>query len=69
MEKRLRLQGNNTGPITDLADAAAAIATYPLVPVIDVTFSMEPAASAYEHVATRVHLGNVAIQVHLAKEL
>ena len=56
MEKRLRLQGNNIGPITDLADAAAAIATNPLVPVIDVTFSMEPAASAYEHVATRVHL-------------
>jgi hypothetical protein len=64
MEKRLCLHGNNTGPITDLAAAAAAIPNYRLVPVIDVTFSMEPPASAYEHVATRVHLGNVAIQVH-----
>jgi len=63
MEKRLRLQGNNTGPVADLADAASAIATLRLAPVIDATYSMERAASAYEHVAQGGHFGKVAIRI------
>jgi NADPH:quinone reductase-like Zn-dependent oxidoreductase len=57
MEKRLRLQGNNTGPVADLADAAAALASQRLQPVIDRTFPMDQAAAAYEHVARGGHFG------------
>ena len=47
MEKRLRLQGNNTGPVADLADAAAAIVRHQIVPVVHETFRMEEASAAY----------------------
>ena len=68
MEKRVRLQGNNTGPVAALGDAAVAIATHRIVPVIDATFSMEQAALAYEHVAQGGHFGKVAIRIPGAQQ-
>ena len=41
MERRIRLQGNDTGPVADLADAAAAITALQMKPVLDITFPMD----------------------------
>ena len=62
MEKELRVLGNNTGPVADLAAAAAAIAAHRLVPIIDRTFEMADAAAAYAHLARGgQHFGKVCI--------
>lgn len=62
MEKELRVQVNNTGPVAALA--AAAIAAHQLVPVIDQTFAMDEAAEAYAHLAVGgQHFGKIAISV------
>lgn len=61
MEKRVRLQGNNTGPVADLADAAAAVTVHGIKPVLDTTFPMDQAQAAYMHVAAGGHFGKVAI--------
>ncbi len=63
MEKRLRLQGNNTGPVADLADAAAAIATHTIKPVLDATLPMEEAEAAYKQVAAGGHFGKLALGI------
>ncbi len=63
MEKRVRLQGNNTGPVADLADAAAAISCHKLKPVVDTIFPMDQAQAAYERVAEGGHFGKVAISI------
>ncbi len=63
MERRIRLQGNNTGPVADLADAAAAMARHRIKPVLDATFPMDQARAAYEHVAEGGHFGKVAISL------
>ena len=62
MEKRVRLQGNNTGPVADLADAATAIARHGIKPVLDATFAIGEAQAAYEHVAAGGHFGKVVIE-------
>lgn len=64
MEKELRVQGNNTGPVAALSAAARAIAAHGIVPVIDRTFEMRDAAQAYAHVAAGgQHFGKVTIHV------
>ena len=63
MEKRVRLQGNNTGPVADLEDAAAAIESHHIQPVVDATFAMHEAQAAYKHVAEGGHFGKVAISI------
>ena len=62
MEKRVRLQGNNTGPVADLADAATAIARHGIKPVLDATFAIDQARAAYEYVAAKGHFGKVVIE-------
>ena len=63
MEKRIRLQGNNTGPVADLADAARALQAHHLVPVVDRVFAMNESAAAYRYVAKGGHFGKVAITI------
>lgn len=63
IEKGLRIQGNNAGPVADLRAAAAAIAAHRLIPVVDEVFSMSDAISAYEHVAKGGHFGKIALEV------
>jgi len=63
MEKRMRVQGNHTGPVADLADAAAAITLHGIRPVLDTTFPMDQAQSAYTYVADGGYLGKVAISI------
>jgi len=63
MERRIRLQGNNTGPVADLAAAAATIAAHGMRPVLDATFPMDQAQAAYQHVASGGHFGKVAISI------
>ncbi|MBX9651152.1 MAG: NAD(P)-dependent alcohol dehydrogenase [Xanthobacteraceae bacterium] len=63
MERQLRIQGNNTGPVADLRDAAAAIAAHGIVPVIDRTFPFRDAAEAYRLLADGGgHFGKIALE-------
>lgn len=62
--KGVRVQGNNTGPVADLREAAAAIAAHNIRPVVDRTFIMAEAAEAYAHLAAGGrHFGKLAITV------
>lgn len=64
MEKELRIQGNNTGPVAELRAAAAAIARHRLVPVVDQSFAMEDFAEAYAHLAAGGrHFGKLVITI------
>lgn len=45
--KALRVVGNNTGSVSDLAEAARAIAAHRIVPVIDRVFGIEDTSAAY----------------------
>ena len=62
MERRVRLQGNNTGSVADLADAATAIARHGIRPVVDATFAINQSQAAYEYVAAGGHFGKVVIE-------
>lgn len=63
MERRIRLQGNNTIPVADLADSAAAMTAYRIKPVLDARFPMDQAEAAYQHLAEGGHFGKVAIVI------
>ncbi|WP_353069890.1 NAD(P)-dependent alcohol dehydrogenase [Tunturibacter empetritectus] len=63
MERRIRLQGNNTGPVADFADAAAAMTAHGIKPVLDATFPMDQAQAAYRHLAEGGHFGKIAISI------
>jgi NADPH:quinone reductase-like Zn-dependent oxidoreductase len=63
MEKRIRLQGNTTGPVSALRDVAAAIANHGIVPVADKVFDWGDASEAFRHVAAGGHFGKVAITI------
>jgi NADPH:quinone reductase-like Zn-dependent oxidoreductase len=63
MERRIRVQGNKTGPVADLADAAAAMTALAIKPVLDATFPMDQAQDAYKHVEAGGHFGKVVISI------
>ncbi len=64
MAKQVRIEGNNTGPIAALDEAASAIAAHRLVPVVDRVFEMKDAAEAYAELAAGGrHFGKIAISV------
>jgi NADPH:quinone reductase-like Zn-dependent oxidoreductase len=59
--KALRVVGNSTGSVADLAEAVRAIEANGIVPVVDRTFGIDEAAAAYRAVADGTHVGKVAI--------
>ena len=60
--KALNVQGNNTGSVADLRDAARAVAASKLQPVVDRTFSLNETAEAYAHLAAGGrHFGKISI--------
>ncbi|MBC7773744.1 MAG: zinc-binding dehydrogenase, partial [Pyrinomonadaceae bacterium] len=62
--KALRVQGNNTGPVEDLADAAAAVAAHRIIPVVDRRFQIEDVKEAYALLAAGgLHFGKLAFEL------
>ena len=61
--KALRVQGNNTGSVADLASAARAIAAHRLAPVVDRVFAWDRAAEAYAMLAAGSHFGKIAMTI------
>jgi NADPH:quinone reductase-like Zn-dependent oxidoreductase len=60
--KALRIVGNNTGSVDDLADAVRAIAAHRIVPVVDRVFGIDDTAAAYAELAAGGrHFGKLAI--------
>ena len=60
--KALRIVGNNTGSVADLADAARAMAAHKIVPVIDRVFDIGDTAAAYAELsAGGRHFGKLGI--------
>jgi NADPH:quinone reductase-like Zn-dependent oxidoreductase len=60
--KALRIVGNSTGSVADLAEAVQAIAANRIVPVIDRVFGIDETAAAYQELATGGrHFGKLAI--------
>jgi NADPH:quinone reductase-like Zn-dependent oxidoreductase len=59
--KALRVVGNSTGSVADLAEAVRAIEANRIVPVIDRVFGIDEAAAAYEVQAGGRHVGKVGI--------
>jgi NADPH:quinone reductase-like Zn-dependent oxidoreductase len=60
--KALRIVGNSTGSVADLAEAARAISAHRIVPVIDRVFSIEDTRAAYAELsAGGRHFGKLAI--------
>ncbi|MES2069104.1 MAG: NAD(P)-dependent alcohol dehydrogenase [Pseudomonadota bacterium] len=60
--KALRIVGNNTGSVADLAEAARAIAAHRIVPVIDRVFGINDTSAAYAELsAGGRHFGKLAI--------
>jgi NADPH:quinone reductase-like Zn-dependent oxidoreductase len=60
--KALRIVGNNTGSVADLAEAARAIAAHRIVPIIDRVFGIDDTRQAYAELsAGGRHFGKLAI--------
>ncbi|SFV04083.1 zinc-dependent alcohol dehydrogenase family protein [Pseudoduganella namucuonensis] len=60
--KALRVVGNNTGSVADLAEAARAIAAHRIVPVVDRVFDIGETGAAYAELAAGGrHFGKLAI--------
>jgi len=60
--KALRIVGNNTGSVADLAQAAQAIAAHRIVPVIDRVFGIDDTQEAYAELsAGNRHFGKLTI--------
>ncbi len=60
--KALRIVGNNTGSVADLAAAARAIAAHRIVPVIDRIFGIDDTSAAYAELgAGGRHFGKLGI--------
>ena len=60
--KALRIVGNNTGSVADLAQAARAISSHRIVPVIDRVFGIDDTCAAYTELAAGGrHFGKLAI--------
>ncbi|TAM50538.1 MAG: NAD(P)-dependent alcohol dehydrogenase [Paraburkholderia sp.] len=62
MRKELNVQGNTTGSVADLRDAARAVAASKMTPVIDRTFGIDETPQAYAYLAQGgQHFGKIAI--------
>jgi NADPH:quinone reductase-like Zn-dependent oxidoreductase len=61
--KALRVVGNSTGSVADLAEAVRAIEANRIVPVASQTFGLDETAAAYQTVASGAHVGKVAIML------
>ena len=60
--KALRIVGNNTGSVADLAEATRAISAHRIVPVIDRVFGLDDTPGAYAELAAGGrHFGKLAI--------
>lgn len=60
--KALRVVGNNTGSVADLAEATRAISAHHILPVVDRVFGIGDTAEAYAELsAGRRHFGKIAI--------
>jgi len=60
--KGVRIVGNSTGSVADLAEAVRAIAANRIVPVVDRRFGIDDAADAYAELAAGSrHFGKLAI--------
>lgn len=59
--KALRIVGNSTGSVTDLAEAARAISANRIVPVIDRVFAIDDVGAAYAQLDSGGHFGKLAI--------
>jgi NADPH:quinone reductase-like Zn-dependent oxidoreductase len=59
--KALRVVGNSTGSVADLAEAVRAIETNRIVPLIDRVVGIDEAAGAYGVLANGTHIGKIAI--------
>jgi NADPH:quinone reductase-like Zn-dependent oxidoreductase len=66
MLKTLSIIGNNTGTTADLRDAAHAIASSRIHPVIDRVFTLAQTREAYRHLAAAGHVGKVVIDLEAA---
>jgi NADPH:quinone reductase-like Zn-dependent oxidoreductase len=61
--KALRIVGNSTGSVADLAEAARAISANRIVPVIDRVFALDDVGAAYAELdAGGRHFGKLAIE-------
>jgi NADPH:quinone reductase-like Zn-dependent oxidoreductase len=59
--KALRVVGNSTGSVADLAEVVRAIEANRIVPEVSRTFGLDETAAAYQTVASGAHVGKVAI--------
>ncbi|MFG3756540.1 zinc-binding dehydrogenase, partial [Klebsiella pneumoniae] len=59
--KGVTVQGNNTGPVEDLAAAVRAVAAHRITPVVDKAFGIDDAAAAYARLGGGRSFGKVAI--------
>lgn len=59
--KALRIVGNNTGSVADLAEAARAIAAHRIVPVVEHVYQAGDAGAAYAALAEGRHVGKLAV--------
>lgn len=63
LQKAIRVQGNNTGSVADLREVARAIEVNGIHPIVDRTFELTAAASAYEALSQATHFGKLAVAV------
>lgn len=66
MLKTLSIVGNNTGSTADLRDAAHAIGSAGIRPVIDRAFPLTQTQDAYRYLASASHVGKVVIDLEAA---
>ncbi|MBB5020056.1 NADPH:quinone reductase-like Zn-dependent oxidoreductase [Chitinivorax tropicus] len=61
--KGLRLQGNNTGSVADLAEAARAITAHQIRPLLGPSLDWRHSAEALACLETSQHLGKITLQI------
>lgn len=64
LQRSIRVQGNNTGSVQHLAEAARAIEVNRIVPVVDRVFDWKDAVGGYETLARAGHFGKLAFAVN-----
>jgi NADPH:quinone reductase-like Zn-dependent oxidoreductase len=63
LQKNLRVQGNTTGSVADLQEAARAMEVNTIKPIIDRTFAFDDAVGAYELMSNGQHFGKLVIEL------